>query len=240
MTEFTGFPFGHDHPYNFDEGKDVLKLAMVELRKRRDLRDQLGMDPNVQGSRVIKGRKADEVWDYLSLSAATEATEHTENPHLTLVVSWQAVEALVIVPHAVNKVVRQKLIKFGEVDRFKELAKNMVDEFKKQLGDHKGATPWFRGHQRHYLSKGATPFVDARIEFDLRTAVPGEEPPKSQPRWLSAAYDSFVNKENSNYEIQMGVQFRYIRCYQELRRPDAIDLIAKAWLACKPLIDLVR
>jgi hypothetical protein len=83
------------------------------------------------------------------------------------------------------------------------------------------------------------PFIDARIDFDLRTAVPSSGAPKAQPRWLSAAYSSFANKEGSNYQIQMGVLFRYERC-PELRRADAIDLVAAAWLACKPLIDLAR
>ena len=73
----------------------------------------------------------------------------------------------------------------------------------------------------------------------MRTAIPSSGPPKTQPRWLSAAYGSFVNKENTNYQIQMGVVFRYEHC-PELREANAIDLIAAAWLACKPLVDLAR
>jgi len=73
----------------------------------------------------------------------------------------------------------------------------------------------------------------------LRTAIPSGGPPKTQPRWLSAAYGSFVNKESSNYQIQIGVMFHYDRC-PELRQAKAIDLIASAWLACKPLVDLAR
>jgi hypothetical protein len=57
--------------------------------------------------------------------------------------------------------------------------------------------------------------------------------------WLSAAYGSFVNKESSNYQIQIGVMFHYDRC-PELRQAKAIDLIASTWLACKPLVDLAR
>jgi len=60
-----------------------------------------------------------------------------------------------------------------------------------------------------------------------------------QPRWLSAAYGSFVNKKGTNYQIQMGVIFRYDRC-PELRQVNALDLVASAWLACKPLVDLTR
>jgi len=64
------------------------------------------------------------------------------------------------------------------------------------------STSWSENIQRRYPSQRATPFIDARIDFDLRTAIPFGGPPKTQPRWLSAAYGSFVNKETSNYQIQ--------------------------------------
>ncbi len=96
-----------------------------------------------------------------------------------------------------------------------------------------------QGHSAADPSQRAVPFVDARIDFDLRTAIPSGGPPKTQPRWLAAAYSSFVNRENTNYQIQIGVVFRYERC-PELRKTDALDLIAGAWLACKPLVDLAR
>jgi hypothetical protein len=83
------------------------------------------------------------------------------------------------------------------------------------------------------------PLPDANIEFDLRTAIPSGGLTKTQPRWLSAAYDSFVHKEGSNYELQMGMVFRYEHC-AELQKPDAIDMIAETWLACRPLVDLAR
>ena len=142
------------------------------------------------------------------------------------------------VPHAVNNIMRRNLIKLGEAG-FQALVKDVVDNLRPMLRDHEGAAPWFRGIQRRYPSQRAVPFVDARIDFDLRTAIPSGGSPKTQPRWLSAAYGSFVNKENSNYQIQMGVVFRYDRC-PELQQANAIDLIASAWLACKPLIDLAR
>jgi hypothetical protein len=88
--------------------------------------------------------------------------------------------------------------------------------------------------QRRY----PTQRVDATIEFDLRTAVASDSgQPKTQRQWLSAAYGSFVKKEGANYQIQMGVVFRYERC-PELRDVGAIGLLASSWLACKPLVDL--
>ena len=240
MTEFTGFPFGYDRPFTYAKGKRVLELAMDELRSRHDLQDKLGMNPKAQGKKAVRGRKANEVWDFLSFSTVTEGEQPTNNPHLTLVVSSQAVDAMVIVPNDVNNVMRKKLKKLGEAG-FRALAKDVVHclEQKNLLRDHGGPTPWFKGLQRHWQSRGAPPFVDARIEFDLRTAIPSGGLIKAQPRWLSAAYGSFVDKENSNYEMQIGVQFRYERC-PELKRAEAIDLIASAWLACKPFIDFVR
>jgi|HubBroStandDraft_2_1064218.scaffolds.fasta_scaffold725869_1 hypothetical protein len=46
-------------------------------------------------------------------------------------------------------------------------------------------------------------------------------------------------KKPRTTRFKLGVVFRYERC-PELRQPDAIDLIASAWLACKPLVDLAR
>jgi hypothetical protein len=238
LTKFSGFPFGREHAFTYLEGKRVLGLAMDELRCRRDLVDRLGVNPKAPGRSAITGRQRDSVWDFLSLSTASEEDSFTKHPHLTLGVESQTVSAMVTVPHAVNNIMRRNLVKLGE-EGFQVVAENIVDNLKPLLRDHDGAAPWFRGVQRRYPSQRATPFVDATIDFDLGTAIPSGGPPKTQPRWLSAAYGSFVNKESSNYQIQMGVMFRYERC-PELQRAEAIDLIASAWLGCKPLVDLER
>ena len=238
LTMFSGFPFGHDHPFTYLEGKRVLGLAMSELRKHHDLLNGLSINPNAAGRSAITGRQADAVWNFLSLSAASEDESFTSHPHLTLGINSKTVDAMVTVPNAVNNTMRKNLVKLGEVG-FQALAAEIVSNLKPLLRDHKGATPWGRGIQRRYPSQRATPYVDARIDFDLRTAIPSGGPPKTQPRWLSAAYGSFVNKESTNYQIQMGVAFPYEHC-PELREANAIDLIAGAWLACKPLVDLAR
>jgi hypothetical protein len=72
LTTFSGFPFGRDQPFTYLEGKRVLKLALGELRGRRDLVNQLGMNPKAVGRSAIKGRWGDEVWDFLSLGAIAE------------------------------------------------------------------------------------------------------------------------------------------------------------------------
>ena len=238
LTQFSGFQFGRDNPYTYREGKRVLSLALGELRSRHDLRNELGMNPKGHGRPAITGRQGDAVWDFLSLSATTKEENFTKYPHLTLGITAQAVDAMVTVPNAVNSVMRKNLISLGE-DGFQAMIEKIVIRMKPLLNKHKGAAPWFRGVQRRYPSQRAVPFMDARIDFDLRTAIPSGGPPKTQPRWLSAAYGSFVEKNGSNYQIQVGVIFRYDRC-PEIANDDALDLVAAAWLACKPLIDLTR
>ncbi len=238
LTQFSGFPFGHGHPFTYLEGKRVLGLALGELRKNRDLRKVLGMNSTAPGRPAVTGRQGDAVWDFLSLSNASEAENFTNYPHLTLGIVANGVEAVVTVPNSVNSTMRRNLIKLGE-HGFEALTRDILVNMKPLLRRHKGATPWFRGVQRRYPSQKATPFLDARIDFDLRTAVPSSGPPKAQPRWLSAAYGSFAHKKGANYQIQMGVIFRYERC-PELRHEDSLELVAASWLACKPLVDLTR
>lgn len=238
LTMFAGFQFGRDHPFTYLEGKRVLGLAMGELRKRSDLKSMLGMNPAHPGRGAITGRKEDRVWDFLSLSPLKDNDSFTKHPHLTLGLHADFVEAMVTVPNAVNNVMRANIIGLGE-HGIRSLVEKVVRNLSPLLRAQDGARPWFRGVQRRYPSQRAKPFLDARIEFDLRTAFRSDSAPKTQLRWLSAAYDCFVNKEGSNYQIQVGVLFPYDHC-PALKGESAIDLIAKAWIACKPLVDLAR
>jgi hypothetical protein len=237
LTTFAGFPFGPDRPYTYLEGKRLLGLALEELRTCRELRTRLGMNPKVRGRPAITGRQGDAVWDLLSLSGATDAQSFTKYPHLTLGITATQVEAMVTVPNSVNLAMRRNVKQLGETG-FQAMARQVNAAFKPIVRKHRGVTPWFRGIQRRYPSQRATPYIDARIDFDLRTAVPGGAP-KVQPLWLAAAYGAFVDKAGSNYQIQIGAVLRYDRC-PELQEANALDLIAGAWLACKPLVDLGR
>jgi hypothetical protein len=175
---------------------------------------------------------------FLSLAGSGRNKVFTDRPHLTLGVRAHAVEAMVTIPNAVNRDIRRKLKALGD-DKFQVLTDRIVKNMKPLLRKCPGAAPWFRGVQRRYKTQRSIPLIDAEINFDLRTAVPKSGPPKPQPQWLKAAYASFARKKGSNYQIQLGVVFRYDRC-PELARPGAIDLVAASWLACKPLIDLAR
>jgi hypothetical protein len=239
LTMFSGFSFGIDHPFTYLEGKRVLELALAELRMNSQLAARLGMNPSALGRPAITGRRSNGVWDFLSLSAVGAAkVDFTSHPHLTLGILSHAVEAMVTVPNAVNNIMRRNIVHLGE-DGFRTLVQSILNNLAQLLRSHEGAVPWFRGVQRRYPSQRAVPFIDATIDFDLRTAIASEGPPKTQPRWLSAAYGFFVNKEHSNYQMQLGVIFPYERCL-ELRQADAIELIATAWVGCKPLIDLAQ
>jgi hypothetical protein len=193
----------------------------------------------VPGRSAITGSQDDRVWDFLSLSAGEGAENFTKHPHLTLGITAKSVNAVVTVPHAVNATMRRNITNLGE-DGFRKLVETIVENLKTLLEEHTGATPWFTGLQRRYPSQRATPIIDAAIEFDLRTALPSRGPTKTQPTWLDAAYRAFVNKEGSNYQIQIGVVFRYDRCAEALGGANAINVIEKVWLACKPLINLSR
>lgn len=46
MTVLNGFRFGEDEPYSYHKVKNVLRLAMDELRKRKDLREELDGNPD--------------------------------------------------------------------------------------------------------------------------------------------------------------------------------------------------
>jgi hypothetical protein len=234
LTMFAGFPFGPDHPYAYLEGKRLLHLAMNELRARRDLKKELGMNPDIPGRPAITGRNSEAVWDFLSLSSAENAADFTKYPHLTLGINAQDVEAMVTVPNNVNSKMRNKLVALGE-DGFLAVAASVLKGLAPVLRKSSGAVPWFRGIQRRYPSQKSRPYIDARIDFDLRTAVPSDGGAKWQPQWLSAAYRAFVDKKGANYQIQIGILFPYSRC-SELNRADVLDLIAGSWVACRPFV----
>jgi hypothetical protein len=124
---------------------------------------------------------------------------------------------------------RQNIVKLGD-EGFRSLVKEIVCNLAPLLRAQHCAKPWFRGVQRRYLSQRAKPFIDAQIDFDLRTAFHSSSPPKMQPRWLSAAYDCFSKKEGSNYQIQIGVLFPYEHC-PELQRAVPSILSRKHGLA---------
>jgi hypothetical protein len=89
---------------------------------------------------------------------------------LTLGINTDAVEAMVTVPNAVNNVMRGNIVRLRDAG-FRSLVEKIVSNLSQLLRVQEGARPWFRGVQRRYPSQRSTPFIDALIDFDLRTAI---------------------------------------------------------------------
>lgn len=238
LTVFTGVPFGTESPYSYLEAKRVLRLALDELRLRDDLHKAFGIDRSTSGRAAITGKDSSSVWDYLRLARSAEAKIFTEFPHLTLGLHRESIHAIVIVPNGLRIDFRRNLLGRGP-ESFRGMFSEILAQFNESLGTVKGAVPWVELVQRRYPSQRSEPFIDALLEFDLRTAFPAADPtersPKLQPQWLQSVYEA-LNDRNANLQLATGVRFSYDRC------PDAstrtiLDHIAHAWIACTPLIN---
>jgi len=102
-----------------------------------------------------------------------------------------------------------------------------------------GAAPWLIAVQRHYRSQSSPATVDAKLEFDLRTAVDGggKKRPgrvKAQSQWVRAVYDVLAHRR-SNYQTGVGAVFAY-ELKSRIGEESALDLVAGTWIACAPLV----
>ncbi len=238
LTRFSGIPFDADNPYNYREAKRVLRLALDELRKNKQLQ-RIGMDPTGQGRPAITGRAGAAVWDFLPLKQKPKAKQFTEFPHLTLAIQQPRVLVIVALPNGIRREFRNNLLKRGE-DRFCDLILDIATDMSRRLHKAKGAKPWIDVVQRHFPSQRSAGIVDARIEYDLRTALDknikkrkSDQAVKSQPEWLEATFRAW-SKKRSNLQIGVGAVFPY-PC-KVLRSRDALKYIAATWLACRPLL----
>lgn len=239
LTTFSGIPFSADEPYNYLEAKRVLRMAMEVLRKKKSLVSELGMDPKISGRPGITGKDASAVWDYLSLQGAGDEKMFTKYPHLTLAIQSDRLVAMVTVPHGIKAAFRRNLIDLG-FSGFAEQLGVVNNRLIKALHGAKGAAPMCEIIQRRYPSQRSSAIIDARIEFDLRTAFPAKakaEHVKLQPQWLQATYDALSHKQ-SNLQMAVGAVFSYRTCKATVK-PEILDSIAGVWVACKPLLDVL-
>src|SRR5205823_1839197 len=133
LTVFSGIPFDADEPYNYHEAKRLLRLAMDELRKRADLKRELGMDSERNGRSAITGRESTRIWDFLPLVHAKDATSFTEFPHLTLSIQQEQVLAIVIVPDGIRREFRKRLLA-GQREGFRALFETILRNLNESLG----------------------------------------------------------------------------------------------------------
>jgi PD-(D/E)XK nuclease superfamily len=236
LTEFTGFHFTNPEEYSYLEAKRVLRLALAELRKNRELRRATEMDPLLEGRKILTGRDDDAVWDFLQVAAARRAKNHTSNLHLTLGINRRFLDAMVTIPDGLERRSRRRLIELG-ISGFHALLSEVLLNLSGVLKSERFAVPTLRVVQRRYPTQRARPFLDAALEVDLRTAIDRgtriTKQPRKQPEWIDAAYNAFSNKR-SNLQMQVGVVFPFERC-PLMDTTHALKLIAGSWIACGPL-----
>jgi len=99
------------------------------------------------------------------------------------------------------------------------------------------ACPYCEVLQRHYRAQRSVPAVDARLEFDLRTAV-GERRGgvKLQPQWMEATVNALKAKR-SNLQVAVGASIEFGD--PRLRSKAVLDVIAAVWIACRPWINAI-
>ncbi len=239
LTVFSGVPFDEDEPYNYPEAKRLLKLAMDELRQRKDLQQQLGMNPKGVGRGAITGRGGIAVWDFLRIKGSDDGEPFTKYPHLTLGLQHDRLLVMITIPHGITSAFRKNLVDLG-FDGFSDLMATVNNNLMKVLRKAKGAAPWVDMVQRRYPSQRSEAIVDARIEYDLRTAFPSrslKQLVKTQPEWLKATYDA-LSKKRSNLQVAVGAIFPYGAC-NVTKSPEVLDHVANTWIACKPLLDVM-
>lgn len=241
LTVFSGIKFDADNPYTYGEAKRLLRLAMEELRASRKLH-ALGVDPDADGRPAITGRNEPHVWDFLQLERAKDAEGFTDYPHFTVAIHREFVLVIQIFPSGMRSQFRRNLKHLGK-EGFEQRAMEVASNLIGHLDDVSGAQPWVEVVQRHYKTPSSAPIIDARLEFDLRTALPQSNTQgksnsrvKRQPEWLDAAFKAMANKRSN---LQLAVGARFLHSCTALHSPKAIDYIEGTWLACKPLLSAV-
>lgn len=234
LTMFDGFKFSDSEPYTYANGKRLIRLLGEELRKHKNLVKALGIDVKAPGRSAITRGPGGRVWDFLPLKIA-RGKPFTATVHPALGIWPEKVVVALTIPNAmrgVRNTLRNDAVEgFGRILLYVE--KNLRPVFKKA----RTAKPIICIYQRHYKSQRSNPEEDGRIEVDLRTVLnTGRGPLKYQPGWLECIFKLLVNKKTN---IQWGVELHCPHSEQVMQSAKAIDTMADAWIAMKPLIDFV-
>jgi hypothetical protein len=235
LTTFSGFQSARTADYSYPEAKRLLGLVMAKLRENQELQKEIGMSPDLSGRKAITGSTVEVIWDYLQLSHANSSSAPTDNIHLTLGIQRGRIQPMITIPNSINTAVRNNFKSLSHAG-FTVVLKACFIGMQKIMNKEPSAIPLLRMVQRRYPSQRSEPFMDADLTVDLRTAFDGGDPVKHQPEWIEAAYGSFVRK-NSNLQMQVGMHFP-LDCCMAMDDENATELVAAAWLACKPLIDI--
>lgn len=235
LTMFDGLRFDEEKPFTYHEGRRLIRLLGDELQKRKDLRN-IGVAPKGERRTAITKGDGTNVWDFLPLKEADRSSEFTAYPHLTMALRQTAAGAAITVPNGVRGGFRKKLKGVGE-EGFLDLLRNIEKRLRPVLSTSKGSTARVYATQRHYRSQRSAPKIDARIQADLQTIIPGKRREvKYQPQWISAIYHVMSQKRSN---IQLGVEVHLSYDCPVVRSARAIGLFATSWIAMSPLIDFV-
>lgn len=90
--------------------------------------------------------------------------------------------------------------------------------------------------QRHYRTQRSAAEIDARLEADLRTLMPGKRRgAKYQPEWIFSIYQILANKRSN---IQLGIEAHFPYDSPAARSSEIAELFAASWVAMAPIVEL--
>ena len=237
LTVFSGIPFGRDEPYSYGQAKRLLKLLREELCLDKRLSKQVGADLIAPGRPAITGRERSSVWDFIPITHAHRAKNHTQYLHLTLAIRENCVAVYVTVPNGIKPRLRSKLLG-ANPGEFESLIQTVTTNMVKSLKGVEGFVLEVVVVQRHFRSQSSPGVVDCELRFDGRTALPKTSryrgQVKSQPQWVKAAYDALAHRQ-SNLEFRVGCLFPYDTC-PTTRDKAIVCAISDVWLACAPIV----
>lgn len=236
ITMFTGFRFDKENPYTYREGKRLIKVLGEEFRKNKVLVRQLGIDPKTEGRPAITRGNSGAVWDLIPLKIARGAP-FIHYPHATMVIKPQNACVAITIPNGIKGGIKKRLQKIS-IDEFRALLTSIESNVRKIIRKVPGARPSVYVSQRHYKTRRSHPETDGRIEVDLRTLVDRKGSNlKYQPMWVEAIYELLTHKRTN---IQFGVQIDFPYSEKCMQSSKAVNAMAEAWIAMKPLLDFVK
>ena len=236
ITEFTGIHFDDDNPYSYREGKRQLKLLVNKIRKNKILNDELNVDLKAKGRSGIK--KEGNLWDYLTFNTGIKQKSFTDEPHLTIAMSDEFIEADFTIPYRIKGKTKKNFYSLSWIN-FRNIVHEIALNFDKSFGISEGFQPHILLGQRRYPSQSSPAIHDARLEMDIRTAfkdISSKLKPtqKQQEEWLKVVFEINNNKK-SNLQFQVGGRF-YFNKQSLVNDKNADQILVKSFFACKPLI----
>jgi hypothetical protein len=242
LTRFAGIRFDDNNPYSYSQAKRLMGLLRDELRRRKDLARVLGMNRHCPGRGAITGRSSTAVWDFISIRASKKDNVFTQHMHLTLGITDERVDAYITVPNGIRSRLRSALL--GEdFSDFHAIIAETTRLLDKALRRYPGGQPAITVVQRRFSTQRSEARVDAVLRFDPRTAIPvkpraAERSVLLQPQWL-IAIDEALRHRRANLQLQIGAAFPYKKS-PVTRTTRIIDAVADVWLACEPVVGVLR